>query len=130
MPFEVAEKALTVKIASLRSLRRASDETGYSILALTGVLVYIISFSLGVGAIPEILPVNVKGIGGSIATLTNWLTSFLVTMTINLLLEWSSAGTFWIYALVAAFTFVFVAVWVPETKGRTLVEIQFSFQRS
>jgi len=78
----------------------------------------------------EILPVNVKGVGGSIATLTNWLTSFVVTMTINLLLEWSSAGTFWIYALVAAFTFVFVAVWVPETKGRTLEEIQFSFQRS
>lgn len=112
-----------------------SHETGYSVLALTGVLVYIIAFSLGMGAVPwiimsEILPVNVKGVGGSIATLTNWLTSFLVTMTINLLLEWSSSGTFWIYALVAAFTFVFVALWVPETKGRTLEEIQFSFQRS
>jgi SP family sugar porter-like MFS transporter len=76
-----------------------SHETGYSVLALTGVLVYIIAFSLGMGAVPwiimsEILPVNVKGVGGSIATLTNWLTSFLVTMTINLLLEWSSSGKF------------------------------------
>lgn len=110
-----------------------SDETAYSILALTGVLVYIVSFSLGIGAIPwiimsEILPVNVKDVGGSIATLINWLSSFAVTMTVNLLLEWSTSGTFWIYALVAAFTVLFVALWVPETKGRTLEEIQSSFQ--
>jgi len=110
-----------------------SDETAYSILALTGVLVYIVSFSLGMGAIPwiimsEILPVNVKDVGGSIATLINWLSSFAVTMTVNLLLEWSTSGTFWMYALVAAFTVLFVALWVPETKGRTLEEIQSSFQ--
>jgi len=111
----------------------ASHETAYSILALTGVLVYIVAFSLGIGAIPwiimsEILPVNVKDVGGSIATLINWLSSFAVTMTVNLLLEWSTSGTFWIYALVAAFTVLFVALWVPETKGRTLEEIQSSFQ--
>jgi SP family sugar porter-like MFS transporter len=106
----------------------ASHETTYSILALTGVLVYIVAFSRGIGAIPwiimsEILPVNVKDVGGSTATLINWLSSFAVTMTVNLLLEWSTSGTFWIYSLVVAFTVVFVALWVPETKGRTLEEI-------
>lgn len=107
-------------------------ETFFTILALVSLMMYMASFSLGVGAIPwiimsEILPANVKGVGGSVATLSNWLTSWAVTMTINLLLQWSSAGTFMIYAIVSALILVFVALCVPETKGRTLEEIQSSF---
>lgn len=108
-------------------------ETFFTVLALVSLLIYIASFSLGVGAIPwiimsEILPANVKGVGGSVATLSNWLTSWAITMTINLLLQWSSAGTFMIYAIVSALILVFVALCVPETKGRTLEEIQSSFR--
>lgn len=102
-------------------------------LSLVGVVAFAFSFSLGVGAIPwiimsEILPVDIKGLAGSIATLLNWTTSWVVTMTANLLLMWSSGGTFAIYAVVSAFTVVFVTLWVPETKGRTLEEIQWSFR--
>ncbi|XP_057814305.2 sugar transporter ERD6-like 6 isoform X2 [Cryptomeria japonica] len=108
-------------------------QTFFSALALTSLLVYIISFSIGIGPIPwiiisEILPVNVKGLGGSVATLSNWLSSWIVTMTINMLLEWSSAGTFLLYAFISALTLVFVALRVPETKGRTLEEIEASFR--
>lgn len=39
-----------------------------------------------------------------------------------------STGTFTIYTIVAAFTVAFVTLWVPETKGRTLEEIQLSFR--
>ncbi|EEF40829.1 sugar transporter ERD6-like 6 [Ricinus communis] len=103
------------------------------ILSLVGLVAMIIFFSLGLGAIPwiimsEILPVNIKGLAGSVATLANWLTSWLVTMTANLLLSWSSGGTFTMFTLVSAFTVVFVTLWVPETKGRTLEEIQSSFR--
>ncbi|PPD84188.1 hypothetical protein GOBAR_DD18868 [Gossypium barbadense] len=76
----------------------------------------------------DILPVNIKGLAGSVATLANWLTSWVITMTANLLLTWSGGGTFTIYAVVTAFTVVFVALWVPETKGRSLEEIQSSFR--
>ncbi|KAJ6398436.1 hypothetical protein OIU77_019269 [Salix suchowensis] len=76
----------------------------------------------------EVLPVNIKGLAGSVATLASWLTSWLVTMTANLLMTWSSAGTFTIYTVVSAFTVIFVTLWVPETKGRTLEEIQTSFR--
>ncbi|KAJ6682128.1 hypothetical protein OIU74_020385 [Salix koriyanagi] len=75
-----------------------------------------------------VLPVNIKGLAGSVATLASWLTSWLVTMTANLLMTWSSAGTFTIYTVVSAFTVIFVTLWVPETKGRTLEEIQTSFR--
>ena len=40
----------------------------------------------------QILPVNIKGLAGSIATLANWFFSWLITMTANLLLAWSSGG--------------------------------------
>lgn len=42
----------------------------------------------------QILPANIKGLAGSIATLSNWFIAWVVTMTANLLLEWSSGGTF------------------------------------
>ncbi|KAI4374981.1 hypothetical protein MLD38_012908 [Melastoma candidum] len=105
----------------------------FSILAVVGVVLMVVTFSLGVGAIPwvimsEILPINIKGLAGSVATLFNWLFSFVVTMTANLMLDWSSGGTFTIYMVVCAFTVAFVAIWVPETKGRALEEIQRSFR--
>ncbi|KAJ9674728.1 hypothetical protein PVL29_023951 [Vitis rotundifolia] len=104
-----------------------------SILAVVGVVAMVVGFSLGMGPIPwvimsEILPINIKGLAGSVATLCNWFFSFVVTMTANLLLTWSSGGTFTIYMVVSAFTVVFAAIWVPETKGRALEEIQFSFR--
>lgn len=105
----------------------------FCILSVVGVVGMVVAFSLGVGAIPwiimsEILPVNIKSLAGSTATLANWLSAWIVTMTANLLLTWNGGGTFTIYTMVCAFTLAFVVVWVPETKGRTLEEIQWSFR--
>ncbi|KAL0332556.1 UNVERIFIED_CONTAM: Sugar transporter ERD6-like 6 [Sesamum calycinum] len=75
-----------------------------------------------------ILPVSIKSLAGSVATLANWLSASVVTMTANLLFTWSCGGTFLIYAIVSALTVVFVAFCVPETKGKTLEEIQLSFR--
>ncbi|KZV20181.1 hypothetical protein F511_01038 [Dorcoceras hygrometricum] len=103
------------------------------ILSIIGVLSMIVTFSLGMGPIPwlimsEILPVKVKSLAGSVATLANWLFSWIVTMTAPLLLAWSSGGSFTIYMVMCMLSVAFVAVWVPETKGKTLEEIQFSFR--
>ncbi|XP_031492931.1 sugar transporter ERD6-like 6 [Nymphaea colorata] len=104
-----------------------------SILSLVGLVAFVISFSLGMGAIPwlimsEIMPVSIKSLAGSVATLANWLMSWVVTMTANLLLTWSTGGTFTIYTVINACTVLFVLFFVPETKGRTLEEIQASFR--
>ncbi|XP_021667480.1 sugar transporter ERD6-like 6 isoform X1 [Hevea brasiliensis] len=114
-----------------------SDETSLynilGILSVVGVVGMVVAFSLGMGPIPwiimsEILPINIKGLAGSVATLANWFMSFVVTMTANLLLDWSGGGTFTIYMIVCALTIAFATIWVPETKGRTLEEIQSSFR--
>ncbi|KAK7397245.1 hypothetical protein VNO78_18412 [Psophocarpus tetragonolobus] len=101
------------------------------ILALFGVLVYTGSFSLGMGGIPwvimsEIFPINVKGSAGSLVTLVSWLCSWIVSYAFNFLMSWSSAGTFFIFSSICSFTILFVAKLVPETKGRTLEEVQAS----
>ncbi|XP_050895303.1 sugar transporter ERD6-like 6 [Lathyrus oleraceus] len=71
-----------------------------SLVSVAGVVVMVIAFSLGLGAMPwiimsEILPINIKGLAGSFATLANWFFSWLVTLTANLLLDWSSGGSMW-----------------------------------
>ncbi|AES77878.2 sugar transporter [Medicago truncatula] len=88
------------------------DVGAVSTLAVTGILVYIGSFSIGMGAIPwvvmsEIFPVNIKGQAGSIATIVNWFGAWLCSYTFNFLMSWSS----------------YVAV-VPETKGKSLEQLQ------
>lgn len=96
-----------------------------------GVSVYFASFNLGISGIPwiimsEIFPINVKGSAGSLCNLTYWFSSWVVSYTFNFLLEWSSTGTFIIFAGVSAFGFLFTVMLVPETKGRSLEEIQAS----
>lgn len=102
-------------------------------LAVAGVVAMVVAFSLGMGAIPwvimsEILPISIKGLAGSIATLANWFCAWIVTLTANIMLNWNSGGTFTVYMLVSAFTVAFVTIFVPETKGRTLEEIQRSIR--
>ncbi|XP_008795112.1 sugar transporter ERD6-like 16 [Phoenix dactylifera] len=101
------------------------------ILALAGIIVYIGAFSIGMGAVPwvimsEIFPINIKGIGGGLVTLVNWFGSWAISYSFNFLMSWSSAGTFFIFSAASAATILFVARVVPETKGRTLEEIQAS----
>ncbi|OQU86600.1 hypothetical protein SORBI_3003G111000 [Sorghum bicolor] len=110
-------------------------ERDLNVLALAGLVVFIGSFSLGMGGIPwvimsEIFPINMKGSAGSLVTLVSWLGSWVVSYAFNFLLIWSSYGTFFIFATICGFTVVFVHRLVPETKGRTLEEIQASMNSS
>jgi SP family facilitated glucose transporter-like MFS transporter 8 len=99
------------------------------VLAVVGIMVYIGSFSAGMGAMPwvvmsEIFPINIKGVAGGMATLVNWFGAWAVSYTFNFLMSWSSYGTFLIYAAINALAIVFVIAIVPETKGKTLEQIQ------
>ncbi|KAJ1297028.1 hypothetical protein BS78_01G346700 [Paspalum vaginatum] len=100
-------------------------------LALSGILVYIGTYSIGMGPVPwvvmsEIFSINMKAIGGSLVTLVSWLGSFAISYSFNFLMDWSSAGTFFMFSAASLVTVLFVAKLVPETKGKTLEEIQDS----
>ncbi|KAK8508838.1 hypothetical protein V6N12_034940 [Hibiscus sabdariffa] len=98
-------------------------------LVIIGVLVFMLSFDVGLGGIPwiivsEIFPINIKGSGGSLVNLINWTSSWVVSYTFTFLFEWNSAGTFFIFAFIGAVGILFIGKLVPETKGRTLEELQ------
>ncbi|PHT41180.1 Sugar transporter ERD6-like 5 [Capsicum baccatum] len=102
-----------------------------SSMVFTGILLFSISSTMGMGGTPwiimsEILPINIKGSAGSLTTLVNCFTSWIVGYTFNFLFQWNAAGIFFLFAFFCGSVVVFVAMLVPETKGRTLEEIQAS----
>jgi hypothetical protein len=60
-----------------------------------------------------------------IATLILWLADFAVTLTFPVISDrLSSSAAFWIYAVMCALDLVFMIFYLPETKGKTLEEIE------
>ena len=104
--------------------------TDAEVLALIGLVVFIASFAFSLGpvvwtVINEIFPSQARGRGVAVATAVNWLAAWLVAQTfLSLIDALGTAGAFALYALFCALTFVFVRWYVPETKGKTLEEIQ------
>ncbi len=73
----------------------------------------------------EIFPNRLRGSMMSIATLSLWAASFGLTYTFPLLNSaLGAAGTFWGYGLVCIAGFLFIRAYLPETKGKTLEEIE------
>ncbi|PON79595.1 Major facilitator, sugar transporter-like, partial [Trema orientale] len=113
----------------LQNLQIGEEHT--PILALVGLLVYLSFFSIGVEGIPwiivsEIFPINVKGPAGSIINVISSISSWIVSYSFSFIFEWSSTATFFIFAAICGASILFIWKMVPETKGRTLEEIQAS----
>jgi len=99
---------------------------------LTSVL-FSFFFSLAWGPFPwvvmaEIIPFRARGVGTSLATMICWIMFFVVTKTyVSLESAFGNQGACWFYAGWCFVAFVIVVLFVPETKGRTLEEIEESF---
>ena len=104
-----------------------------SIWTLIFILGFIASFSSSLGPIPwvlisEIFPTKIRGLAMSFATMTLWLGVVAITQFTPIMLEnLGGAYTFWIFMANAVFLLIFVYKKVPETKGRTLEEIELSW---
>jgi SP family facilitated glucose transporter-like MFS transporter 8 len=120
---------LTV-LGSYFCLKEGGDVSGISWLPLLSVAVYIVVFYLGFGQLPllmmgEVFAPTVKGAASSIAVCTNWTLTFVVTFTFGKLLDGLGEDwTFWLFAISCGMATLFVYYLVPETKGKTLSEIQ------
>jgi len=99
-------------------------------IVLIFVLTYVACFAVGVGTgtwvlMAEICPTKVRGRAMSVATVFLWCGTLLVTLTfLSLVTAFTAPGVFMLYALVSIAAFLFVWRRVPETKGRTLEEIE------
>src|SRR5271165_2957033 len=78
--------------------------------------------------ISEIYPTTVRGQAMSLSSVVIWVSDLLVTITFLSLVEGLGArASFWLYAGACVVALVFSARMIPETKGRTLEEIETSW---
>ena len=110
------------------SATNAPSDTG--IIMLGAMMLFIGSFAFSLGpvvwtVINEIYPSQVRGRGVAVATAVNWGAAWLVTQFFLSLTDLlGESGTFGLFAFMCVVAFVFVWRVLPETKGRTLDEIQ------
>lgn len=102
--------------------------------ALLGfVILYIAAFAMAMGPLPwivcsEIFPAKLRGRAMSVATFCIWTGCLIVAQTFpTLLKQIGPTDTFWIYGACSAATFLLVLWLLPETRGRTLEEIEKRF---
>jgi sugar porter (SP) family MFS transporter len=75
--------------------------------------------------ISEIFPNRIRGAAMAVAVSSLWIACFLLTYTFPILnAKLGSAGTFWLYAAICVVGFVFIKFKLPETKGKTLEQIE------
>ena len=104
------------------------------LLATVCLGLYIASFAISLGPvfwlmISEIYPLRIRGTAMSVASIANWGSNWLVALTFPVLLAtFGGAGSFWLFAGVGIVAWFFVYFRVPETKGRSLEEIEASFR--
>jgi SP family sugar porter-like MFS transporter len=75
--------------------------------------------------ISEIFPNRIRGAAMAVAVSSLWIACFILTYTFPILnSKLGSAGTFWLYAAICVAGFVFIKLKLPETKGKTLEQIE------
>jgi MFS family permease len=75
--------------------------------------------------ISEIYPLKIRGRAMSVATVVNWGMNLIVAITfLSLIQLLGTPGTFWLYAVIGILALLFVYFRVPETKGKSLEEIE------
>ncbi len=100
------------------------------VVTLIALVTFIASFAFSLGPvvwtiINEIYPSHMRGRAVAVATAANWFAAWLVSQFfLSLVGLITEAGTFWLFAGFCAVTFVFVSRFVPETKGKTLEEVE------
>ncbi|WIE80550.1 sugar porter family MFS transporter [Curtobacterium sp. MCSS17_016] len=98
--------------------------------ALVGLIVYIASYAIGLGPvfwlmISEIFPVGLRSKSMAVSTMVNWAANFVVAgtyLTATQLI--TTQGVFFVYTGLGVLAFLFFVFKVPETRGRSLEDIQ------
>jgi sugar porter (SP) family MFS transporter len=109
--------------------------TTAGMVTLIALVAFIISFAFSMGpvvwtVINEIFPGRIRGRAVAVATAVNWASAFLVSQFfLSLIDAIGNSMTFWLFALFCAIGFVWIWRAVPETKGRSLEDIQLLWHR-
>ncbi|XP_048516312.1 facilitated trehalose transporter Tret1-like [Athalia rosae] len=112
-----------------------TDVSGVGWIPLVSLTVYNVVFSIGYGSIPwtmisELFPPETKGVASSISLAVNWALVFAVTKLFPTMIQHlGESVTFWIFAALMILATLFSLLVVPETKGKSLDQIQSKLSR-
>lgn len=131
----VSATTMTITLLALGAffyIQDSNDEMAKKIgwLPLTSLCIYIFAFSVGFAPVPWILASEVYSkemspIASPLSGALSWGLAFVLTVTFNSISEVIGLGqSFWIFAGVTALGIIFVIFVVPETKGKSMREIQ------
>ncbi|XP_055693288.1 facilitated trehalose transporter Tret1-like [Lutzomyia longipalpis] len=107
-----------------------SSTEGLGWLPLVCLAIYNTAFAMGIAPVPwlmngELFAPDVRATGAGIATMTTWVLASVITKTfVNLEAAIGKPGTYWLFTGFSFVGVLFIAFVVPETKGKSLVEIQ------
>jgi SP family arabinose:H+ symporter-like MFS transporter len=124
-----------VQIVTLASVGYMFQTGQNGTLVLVSILGFVAAFAVAMGPIPwivnsEIFPTKLRARAMSVAILCLWTADWIVTQTFPMLRQSiGPARTFWVYAFCSLLSTLFVLTMVPETKGRTLEEIEASWRQ-
>ncbi|RLN16767.1 polyol transporter 5-like [Panicum miliaceum] len=131
---------MVVSLVTLASALHAIDRlpagqqaTPLAGMSIAAVLAFVASFSIGMGPIAwvyssEIFPLRLRAQGCALGTAMNRVMSGAITMSfISLYKAITFAGSFYVYAGVAAAGWVFMLFFLPETRGRSLEDTEQLF---
>lgn len=99
-------------------------------LILIFILLYVASFAISLGPVvwvvmSEIFPNRIRGKATAIAAMALWAADYVVSQSFPPMLSFAGPSiTFWIFGAMSLFTFLFTWRVVPETKGKSLEEIE------
>jgi sugar porter (SP) family MFS transporter len=106
----------------------ATSLTGLPVLLLVLAAIGCYAMSLAPVTwvvISEIFPNRIRGAAMSVAVCALWIACFILTFTFPLLkAKLGAAGTFWLYAVICVLGFIFIKSKLPETKGKSLEQIE------
>jgi major inositol transporter-like SP family MFS transporter len=124
--------ALSQAALALVFLLPPSDARSYTILAAMMLFVAFVQCFIGTCVwllLSEIFPMTIRGFAMGIAVFVLWTTNAAISFAFPIVNEnLGSTGTFGLFVLVNVISLVFVAKFVPETKGRTLEELEDQFR--
>jgi len=128
---------MCVMLVMLAITFQLPNMTGWSgMLAVAAFLAFVMAFTAGPGVVvfllvSELLPLRIRALGMGIANLILWGTYLISTLSFPILIGLvGDSGTFLVYGALCAVSFLFMHAFVPETKGRSLEEIEAAWRRS
>lgn len=104
------------------------------ISTLVFIIVYTASFMMSWGPIcwvliSEIFPNKIRGKAVAVAVAAQWAANYFISSTYPAMMELSGGFTYSFYGLMSVLSFFFVWKWVPETKGKTLEELEHFWRK-